>query len=117
MATEGLLRTFSFEANADLSALQYTFVKIVAGKKVDSATAVGEDVIGILQNKPVSGATAVVAIVGSISKCKAGADLVVGTQVIPGSGGKAADWTTGRAAGILIGDPAADGEIVEVLVL
>lgn len=54
----------SFVAGADLSALQYTAVKLNSSGQVVAVAAVTDIPIGILQNAPLSGATAEVLIVG-----------------------------------------------------
>jgi len=69
----------SIAAGADLSAKQYTFVKI-SGTGVISVAAATDVPIGILQNAPTSGKTADVAVSG-ISKLKASAAISAGALV------------------------------------
>lgn len=57
---QGLDSDLSFRAAADLSALQYTFVKLDANGDVIACAAAGEKSVGVLQNKPKLGETAVV---------------------------------------------------------
>jgi hypothetical protein len=71
--------TISLAAGADLSAKQYTFVKL-SGAGVVSAAAATDIVIGVLQNAPKSGQTAEVAIDG-VTKLKASAAITVGALV------------------------------------
>lgn len=79
-------------AAADLSAKQYRCVKVTADEKVNIATAAGEAILGVLQNKPVAGDVADVGALGV-------------TKIIAGVGGLAAgkQWET-----------AADGSGIEV---
>lgn len=51
-------------AAANLSALQYTFVKLNAAGAVAAASAQGEDCIGVLQNDPLSGEECEIVCVG-----------------------------------------------------
>lgn len=70
---------FNIAAGADLSAKQYTFVKI-SGTGVISAAAATDVVIGVLQNSPKSGQVAEVAVSG-ITKLKASAAITAGALV------------------------------------
>jgi hypothetical protein len=83
----------SFIANADLSAKQFYAMKLLTSydNYVDAATAVGDPIIGILQNKPsVAGRSAQVAVIG---KCKgfAGGTINVGSRLT-------SDGSTGKLA-------------------
>ena len=69
----------SLAAGADLSAKQYTFVKM-SGTGVISAAAATDVVVGVLQNAPTSGKTAEVAISG-VTKLKASAAISAGALV------------------------------------
>lgn len=71
--------TISLAAGADLSAKQYTFVKM-SGTGVISAAAATDVVIGVLQNAPTSGKTAEVALYG-VTKLKASAAISAGALV------------------------------------
>ncbi len=88
MAFEGQLLTYSRKAGADLSALQYTFVKLDANGNVIGCGVTGEDSIGVLQNKPKLGAPAVVGYAG-VSKIVASAALAAGARVATDATGKA----------------------------
>lgn len=70
---------FTVAAGADLSAKQYTFVKM-SGTGVVSAAAATDVVIGVLQNTPTSGQAAEVAVSG-ITKLKASAAIAAGALV------------------------------------
>lgn len=83
----------SLAAGADLSAKQYTFVKM-SGTGVVGAAAATDVCIGILQNAPTSGKTAEVAISG-VSKLKASAAISAGALVGVTSTGLAVALTAG----------------------
>lgn len=78
-----------FIAGASLTAKQYHFVKqdSTAGQCV-SASAAGEQCLGILQNAPASGAVAIVRPFGR-SRCIAGGAVTVGDPVATKSDGRA----------------------------
>lgn len=95
MATENALKSIPYAAGADLSALQYTFVKLSADYTVvGSPAANGADALGILQNDPVSGAAAAVAVNGQ-SKIKLAATLTAGAKITCNASGAAIAATTG----------------------
>lgn len=58
-------------AGADLSALQYTFVKLDSTGKAVACAALTDKPIGVLQNSPTSGQEAEVVVIGG-TKVKAG---------------------------------------------
>lgn len=92
MAHETALQSFSATAGADLSALQYTFVTLNSSGQVVAAAA-NSLAAGVLQNNPLSGEAANVAI-GGETKIKLGATLSPGAVVEVGAtGGKAASAT------------------------
>ena len=80
----------SFEAGEDLSAKQYRFVTLSSGKAI-MPTAITDKCIGILQNNPVEGETALIMVYG-VSKVSADAGITaldnVGTST-DGQGQKA----------------------------
>lgn len=84
----------SFVANADLSAKQFYFVKLVAGTKVDVCAAATDKPIGILQNKPLSGQRAEVCLYG-ISKLVAGGIQAVGDAIGTKSDGTGVTYAAG----------------------
>lgn len=71
--------TLSIPAGADLSAKQYTFVKI-SGTGVIAVAAATDAPIGVLLNDPTTGETAAVAVSGVV-KVKASAAIVAGVAV------------------------------------
>ncbi len=104
-------------AGADLSALQYTFVKAstAADDTVLGAAAATDKIIGVLQNKPTSGQVAEVLLTG-ISKMIVGSGGVThGAEVTSDGAGKAILNALGQAkAGIAL-QTANAGETVSVL--
>ena len=106
MAYEENLRSISYDADASIGIYtgpagmpgsaspnygkQYCFVKLTGANQVGLATAVDDDPVGILQNKPqVPGAAATVGYEG-VSFLRVGAALAAGTLVGP-------EAVTGRA--------------------
>jgi len=86
---QGQITDLSFKAAADLSALQYTFVKLDANGNLIASTVAGEKVVGVLQNKPKLGETATVRPLG-MSKVVASAAIAAGDYIAPaGAGGTA----------------------------
>lgn len=83
----------SIPAGADLSAKQYTFVKL-SGTTVISAAAATDLPIGVLLNDPASGETAAVAVSGVV-KLKASAAIAVGALVGTTSTGLGVSLTAG----------------------
>ena len=111
MSYEETLRSVSLDADASLgiytgvpgqpgSAVpsggkQYCAVKITGAHQVGLCTAAGDNVIGIMQNKPqVPGAAATVAISG-ISNVMSGAAIAAGRYLLPDTGGKLVESGTG----------------------
>lgn len=85
---QGLDTDLSFRAAADLRTNQYNFVKLDANGDVVLCAAEGEKSIGILQNKPNLGETAVVRVLG-ISKVVAAAAIAAGDFIKTGAAGTA----------------------------
>jgi hypothetical protein len=83
----------SIPAGADLSAKQYTFVKI-SGTGVIAAAAATDIPVGVLLNDPASGETAAVAVSGVV-KVKASAAIVAGVLVGTTSTGTAVTLVAG----------------------
>lgn len=83
MATEGPLFHDGSQctAAADLSSGQFLAVKITAARAVNLASAGGELIYGILQNKPTSGQAADVGFIG-VTKAVAGAAFSAGAQLM-----------------------------------
>lgn len=107
----------NFEANADLSAKQYRAVKMVTGSKVDVASAATDICIGILQNKPVSGATAEVLVFG-ISKIDSDTSLAIGVLIGPASDGQLqAAVATNYPIGHVVLASGAAGELASAIIM
>jgi hypothetical protein len=107
-------------AGADLSAKQYTFVKINSSGEAVAAAAATDIPVGVLQNAPTSGQEAEVLIVGG-TKLIAGAAIAEGAQIGTTSAGKAAALvagtdTTKYVVGTLLTESAADGNIVTAVI-
>ena len=107
-------------AGADLSAKQYTFVKLDSSGQAVAAAAATDIPCGVLQNAPTSGQEAEVLIVGG-TKLVAGAAIAEGAQIGTTSAGKAAALvagtdTTKYVVGTLLTESAADGNIVTAVI-
>lgn len=85
-------------AGADLSALQYTFVKLDASGDTVLAATQGEAVVGVLQNNPDASGTASIMTSG-VSKIRLEGTEATGDQLTPAT-------VTGR------GETAASGDFV-----
>jgi hypothetical protein len=107
-------------AGADLSAKQYTFVKLDSSGQAVAAAAATDIPVGVLQNAPTSGQEAEVLIVGG-TKIVAGAAISEGAQIGTGSTGKAVALvagtdTTKYVVGTLLTESAADANIVTAVI-
>ena len=108
--------TITLEAAADLSAKQYYFVAVDTDGK---AALTGDDgnPIGVLQNKPTAGQAATICVYG-VTKLYIGTESGLGAGYNVGcdsnSAGKVSDTASFRM-GVALEDPAADGDIVAVL--
>ena len=110
----------TFLAGADLSALQFQPVKhsAAADQTVIAVAAVGDDCIGILQNKPVSGGAASVRTSG-LSKVVADAGITRGDRLMWGSANKVLLWTTAAEKtmiGFALESAGADGEVITAMI-
>lgn len=115
MATENALKSIPYTASADLSALQYTFVKMSGDYSVAGAPAAGgADAVGILQNDPVSGAAAAVAVAGQ-SKILLAATLTAGAKITTDANGAAVAATTGNTILGTLVEGGASGQIGAVV--
>lgn len=93
MAGMNAHKAISVDAGADLSALQFTAVKMGTNRVAVSATDASEAILGILLNKPTSGQAAEVAISGQ-GKATAGGTISSGDKVTATTGGKLITTTT-----------------------
>ena len=76
----GLVTIGTLTAAADLSSKQYHFVVLASATSVNVATAITNAPIGILQNAPTSGQSAIVAVSG-VSKVVADGTLAAGNFI------------------------------------
>lgn len=107
-------------AGADLSAKQFTFVKLNASGEAIAAAAATDIPIGVLQNAPTSGVEAEVLVSGG-TKIVAGAAIGEGAQIGTSATGKAVALVAGTdttkfVVGTLLTESAADGNIVTAVV-
>ena len=107
-------------AAADLSALQYTFVKLNASGQAAAAAAATDIPIGVLQNAPTSGQEAEVLVVGG-TKIVAGAAIGEGALVGTSATGRAVALvagtdTTKYVVGTLLTEAGASGDIVTAVI-
>lgn len=102
-------------ASADLSAKQYTLMKVSGDNTVTFQATAGGPVLGVLQNDPTSGRVAEVMVAG-ISKVLAGGILAAGDPIQATTDGTAIKALTGDAScgTVLIG--CASGSYATVLV-
>lgn len=107
-----------YVANADLSAKQFYFVKMVNSSgigKVDLTGTNGESLLGVLQNKPTAGQVAEVMVQG-VSKITAGGSITAAGRVMTDNTGKAiAAATTGSHAIGFIVDTVASGDLGSII--
>lgn len=110
-------KTGQLLAGADLSALQYTFVKLDAAGKVVANTTSGGKVIGVLQNKPTIGLACEVVHLG-ICPVLAGAAVAAAGAVMSDAVGKAITAATvgSTIAGSALETAAAANEVISVFV-
>lgn len=81
-------------AAADLSGKQYHFVKLASESTVNVCAAVTDVPIGVLQNNPTAGESAVVTVFG-LSKVSADATLAAGDVIGTSADGQAQPLTVG----------------------
>lgn len=105
------------KAAADLSAKQFYCVEITAAGTVNVCNAATDAMVGILQNKPVSGEACEIP-EGGIVKGIAGAAISAGAWVGTDANGKLVAKTTDKdfAYGQALEAATADGDIIAVLV-
>ncbi len=101
-------------AGADLSALQYTFVKLSTTDTVVTCTAATDIPIGVLQNAPTSGQEAEVLIVGG-TKLAAGATIAIGNILGTTSAGAASVLTTSDTTKFVLGTAISGGASADVI--
>jgi hypothetical protein len=114
MAIEQKLDCLSLQAGADLSAKQYTFVKLnSSGKAVTCGD--GERGIGVLQDKPTADKAASVA-TGGISRVTCSAAITNGAAVTSDTNGKAVAATTGKHIMGFAMETGANNRVISILI-
>ena len=116
MATQQSLTCISAEAGSDLSAKQYRFVDMASDAAVDAVSAAGGDAIGVLQNAPLAGEAASVAVMG-VAKVVAGGTITAGDRVQSDANGEA---LTAASGDIVLGRAlkgGAAGDVLEILLV
>lgn len=110
-------KTGTLEAGADLSALQYTFVKLNTAGRVVAATTAGEKVIGVLFNAPRAGQACEIVHHG-IVPVKANAAIATTGLIMTSATGKAvtAATTGSTIVGYALETAAAADEIISAFV-
>ena len=112
MATRHTNR-ISLTAAADLSAKQNLFAKISGNDGCDQAGA-GQDAIGVILNKPVSGAPAEIG-TGPLVPITLAATLVAGAEVMSDAAGKAVAWVTANRSLGYLTQGGSSGDVVNML--
>lgn len=79
-AYEQPLFNISLVASKDLTSYQFEAVRLTTANKVTNITSATNPIVGVLQNKPTSGAEANIMVIG-ISKVKTGAGLDNGAKI------------------------------------
>lgn len=96
-------------AGADLSALQYRFVKLNASGQVVAITADTDQPIGILQDKPAAAGRSAEVMCNGISKLVGAQAMTAGNKVGPSANGRGDDTSPTTPCGqVLEGTGAAD---------
>lgn len=114
MATSNTLVCITIPAAADLSAKQFRGINYNG-----AVSGLGDHCVGVLQNKPVSGDAAQVAISG-VTKAVAGAAVAAGAKLMTDANGKfitAVASASRHVVGIAMEAAAADGVVFEVLLI
>jgi hypothetical protein len=113
MAIQENFQTITLVAGADLSERQYRFVSVNASGEAVAAGA-GANAIGVLQNDPVAGQAATIAISGVV-KVEAGGVVTRGGQVASGANGVAANAANDNNTLGTALDTGANGRIISML--
>ena len=116
--TTGFARTFQEASAGALTNATYLFVKQAAGaNQVELATAATDQAVGIAQSKTHSDDTdvPVTLLNAGTVKVKLGGTIAKGTEVSPGTGGKAAASATGNIVHGITLQAGVDGDVVEMI--
>jgi len=101
-------------AGADLSALQYTFVKMSTTDLVVTCSAATDIPLGVLQNAPTAGQEAEVLIIGG-TKLVAGVTVAIGDLLGVTSAAKASVVTTSDTTKYVLGTAISAGASSDVI--
>ena len=105
------LRTFSGNADTDLSTKQYYAVLIGADENVILASDAGAEMIGVLQDEPnAADVTCLVAYAG-ITKAVGSTSIAAGAKVQVETGGKFKTYSSGGVAGYAMTACGGDGQL------
>lgn len=119
MPTANLGVVDSFKAENDLSGKQYYAMELSADDQVDVCDGAGDQVIGILQNKPKASQAAAVAITGRTKWVSDGSStaIAVGDRVGTDGSGKCVKKTAAAdlIAGLALAASSADGTVIDVM--
>lgn len=115
MAYEEALKTITRVAGADLTAAKYRFVKGDGAGGVVRCSAAGEQPLGVLQNDPIQGEAATVAINTSTTKVVAGGNIALDAEVATDNQGRAVTAAAGNAIVGTAQIAGAAGDIITVL--
>lgn len=110
MATINSDRISGLTASADCSAKQYCFAKISGDRTITFAGTAGEACIGVIGNKPVSGAPAEI-LVGPVVKITLSATITAGALISTTNAGLAKAAATGEK---ILGQLIVGGAVNEV---
>jgi hypothetical protein len=99
----------AFVAGADLSALQYRFVKLNSSGEVVAITADTDQPVGILQDAPAAAGRSAEIMVNGISKLYGAQAMTAGNKVGPSANGRGDDTSPTTPVGqVVVGTGAAD---------
>lgn len=105
----------NFVAGADLSALQFRFVKLNSSGLVVAITLAADRAIGILQDKPSASGRSAEIMCDGISKLVAGQAMTAGNSVGPDANGKGDDTAPTNPLGHVLETVANADEIATVM--
>lgn len=117
--------TRSYEAVVDLSGSHLKFVKLTGANVIGAATAATDDVVGVLQNKPLSAGVGVfqggsnnaaTVMISGVTRVKSGAAVAAGVAVtIDAQGRVVAAGAGAPVVGVTEGAAAAADEVISIL--
>lgn len=118
MATKQATTSITLKAAADLSTKQHLFMELSAAQTVNTCNAITDVAVGVLNNKPDAAGKAAEVDIAGTTKVVAGAAISAGARVAPMASGKAQTAvSTQFPRGIALEAAAADGDIIEILLI